>query len=417
MVKSKFNARSRIIIAIAYVWGAIALLLAIAVILNYFKNGLDTSIYRAIIFCIAVMHPSYYLLIYKRVLIIYEDRLVYYSMLLPFVKKQFMFNDIDYIITEDSYSRNGKHFLVATLVKNKLKLMKISARVYSNLDELLHALPWQYKGHYCSDSEPTRQTAPMGNKGYYHSNLDCTPQATHVEGKGRYYFDSDYTLRDVENEKTKISSGAFVTKSRLNTNGYFVIILAFLIQVVALVIVVSVFFWGIKTVSEAILLAIILQIALSIPSFFMLKHKRELLVYDDRLVCRSIVLPFFKKQYMLYDIDFMVTEDSYSRYGTHYLVAVLMKDKRALLKISAKTYSNLHEIVRALPWRYKGHYYLNAWRRKEFHEEVPLEETLSGEYLHYGFKINEDRIQPMNLDGVGSGEHLGYNKNYGSYNR
>lgn len=88
-----------------------------------------------------------YLLISIRKIAISTKGVDCQSVMLPFLKKHLSLNDVDYFVTQTVYVRGG-YFTVVKLVKEAKVVLTMSARMYSNLQELVEVLPWKYRGQY-----------------------------------------------------------------------------------------------------------------------------------------------------------------------------------------------------------------------------------------------------------------------------
>lgn len=118
-----------------------------------------------------------------------------------------------------------------------------------------------------------------------------------------------------------------------------------------------------------------ISIMLFITAFFgyLLISIRKIVVSSNGIDSQSVIFPFFKKRLSLYNVDYFVTQTVYVR-GGYFTAVKLIKDGKIVLTMNARTYSNLQELVEALPWRYRGQY------NPGFFDEFRL------------FSINENKI-------------------------
>lgn len=124
---------------------------------------------------------------------------------------------------------------------------------------------------------------------------------------------------------------------------------------------------------NANLIAFVLMMIIFAFFGFITSRIRVIEVNNYGINYKSAVLPFLKEEIAKDDIDYFITQTVYVR-GGYYTNVRLVKDSKAVLSMSSRLYSNLQEMINALPWEYRGKY------EPGFFDEFRL------------FTINEDKI-------------------------
>lgn len=91
-----------------------------------------------------------YILLMPKKIDIYDNEVRYESAILPFKEGRIAFEDADYYVTQ----KNDEDYdlgMKVMIIKDSKIVFSFPSTLYSNIDEIISALPWEYRGEYHPD--------------------------------------------------------------------------------------------------------------------------------------------------------------------------------------------------------------------------------------------------------------------------
>ena len=90
---------------------------------------------------------AFYAAVEPQIIYIYDNEVRYHRAIFPFIKSSIAFEDADYYVTKEFETRYGEGIKVMIIKDSKI-VFSFSSTSYSNIDEIISALPWEYRGEY-----------------------------------------------------------------------------------------------------------------------------------------------------------------------------------------------------------------------------------------------------------------------------
>lgn len=97
------------------------------------------------VLCTLICIIPFYFLLQLKIISVNKDRIIFRTLIFPFIKREMLFSEYDYLYTNIEHTKSG-YYDAIWLIKNKKLRDRISSFYYANYDEIIAAIHVKNKG-------------------------------------------------------------------------------------------------------------------------------------------------------------------------------------------------------------------------------------------------------------------------------